>query len=124
MIILTGMSYPIKFRLHILSVREKEGLTLTEASTCFKVGISSLTRWLRRPEPRPSGPRRGKIDMEALARDVKQYPDAYQFERAIRFSVCQKAIWQALRRLGVTYKKSLAAPQGERRQTAQLPAKD
>lgn len=124
MVILTDMSYPLKFRLHILGVREKEGLTLAETAARFKVGISSLTRWLRRPEPRPSGPRRGKIDMKALAQDIELYPDAYQFERAERFGVCQKAIWQALRRLGVTYKKSLTAPEGERRQTAILPAKD
>jgi len=118
------MSYPLKFRLHVLGAREKEVLTLSETAARFKVGISSLTRWLKQPEPRPSGPRRGKIDMVALVQDVEQYPDAYQFERAERFGVCQKAIWQALRRLGVTYKKSLAPPQGERRQSAILPAKD
>ncbi|WP_202880355.1 IS630 transposase-related protein [Arsenophonus endosymbiont of Bemisia tabaci] len=29
-------------------------------------------------------------------KDVEQYPDAYQKERAERFGVCQKAIWQDL----------------------------
>ena len=62
--------------------------------------------------------------MEVLARDIEDYPDAYQFERAERFGVCQKAIWQALKPMGVTYKKSLTASKGECRQTAVLPAKD
>ncbi|WP_216824507.1 IS630 transposase-related protein, partial [Candidatus Fukatsuia symbiotica] len=41
-------------------------------------------------------PRRRKLDKVALAKDVARYPDAYQRERAARFQVCQKAIWQAL----------------------------
>jgi len=119
-----SMSYPLKFRLHVLGVREKEGLSLAATATRFQVGVSSLVRWLKHPEPRQSGRRRGKIDMAALAQDVEMFPDAYQFERAERFGVCQKAIWQALRRLEITYKKSLTAPESERRRTAVLPTKD
>ncbi len=37
-------------------------------------------------------------------RHVRDHPDAYQHERAARFGVTPKAIWQALRKLGVTYK--------------------
>ena len=43
-----------------------------------------------------------KIDLAKLAQDVRDYPDAYQFERAERFEVTHKAIRQALRKLGVT----------------------
>ena len=118
------MSYPLKFRLHVLGVREREDLTLLATALRFAVGISTLTRWVKDPLPRPSGPHRGKIDMEVLARDIEDYPDAYQFERAKRFGVCQKAIWQALKPMGVTYKKSLTASKGERRQAAFLPVKD
>ncbi|MGG2141518.1 IS630 transposase-related protein [Symbiopectobacterium sp. RP] len=38
-----------------------------------------------------------------MIKDVEPYPDAYQKERAERFGVCQKAIWQALKKLGLTY---------------------
>ena len=95
------MSYPLKFRLHVLGVCESDDLTLLATALRFAVGISTLTRWIKDPHPRPSGPRRGKIDMEVLARDIEDYPDAYQFERAKWFGVCQKAIWQALKRMGV-----------------------
>ena len=41
-----------------------------------------------------------KIDLEQLAEDVRQYPDACQYEYAARFGMTQKGIWQALRELG------------------------
>ncbi|WP_205411491.1 MULTISPECIES: hypothetical protein [Candidatus Fukatsuia] len=36
----------------------------------------------------------------------------------------KKAIWQALKNLGVTYKKNPASSQGRRRDTARLPGHD
>ena len=118
------MTYSVDFRRHVLSIRKKEGLTLEEASHRFGVGRASLCRWIRRLEPDQSKPRKRKIDMAALAEDVRQYPDAYLHERAARFGVFPNAIFQALRRLGVTHKKSPASSQGGRRQTAHLPGED
>ena len=43
--------------------------------------------------------------MDALARDVEAYPDAYQYERAARLGVSIRCVGYALKRLGVTYKK-------------------
>ncbi|SFI79179.1 IS630 transposase-related protein, partial [Nitrosomonas sp. Nm34] len=43
--------------------------------------------------------------MEILAQDVKNYPDAYQYERAKRLGVSKQGINHALKRLSVTYKK-------------------
>ncbi|MFV0383449.1 IS630 transposase-related protein [Paracoccus sp. (in: a-proteobacteria)] len=56
-------------------------------------GIASLTRWAKSPEPmatREGRPR--KVDLEKLAQDVRDHPDAYQYERAARFGVTPKAI--------------------------------
>ncbi len=119
------MTYGIEFRRHVLSVREKEGLSFAQTASRFSVGVASLTRWAKSPEPkttREGRPR--KIDLEKLAQDVRDHPDAFQYERATRFGVTPKAIWQALRKLGVTYKKSNAASESGRRRTAQLPAQD
>ena len=63
-----------------------------------------------------------------LKEDVIIVTSCLTFKRektgASSIGVCQKAIWQALKPMGVTYKKSLTASKGERRQTAFLPAKD
>ena len=99
------MTYPVSFCRHILAIRDREGLTLEETLQRFGVGRASLTRWLSRLEPDQSKPRKRKINLEALRRDVQDYPDAHQYERAASFGVATNAIWQALKKIGVTYKK-------------------
>jgi len=119
------MTYSVDFRRHVLSIRKREGLTFLQASQRFGVGIASLTRWSKQVEPKATRENRPrKIDLEKLARDVETYPDAYQYERAARFGVTPKAIWQALRKLGVTYKKSPSSSEGGRGQTYGLPGED
>lgn len=51
--------------------------------------------------------------MDALRQDIERYPDAYQYEHAERFGVTQMGIWHALRRLKVTYKKTLQHPRAD-----------
>ena len=115
------MTYSVDFRRHVLSIRKKEGLTLEQTSQRFGVGRATLCLWLKRLEPDQSKPRNRKIDLATLAEDVRDYPDAYLHERAARFGVVPNAIFEALRRLGVTYKKSISSSEGGRRKTAQLP---
>ena len=116
------MTYSFDFRRKVLSVREKEGLTIAEVAARFCVGVASVVRWLKDPEPKTSRDKPAtKIDMAALARDVLAYPDAYQYERAHRLGVSEKGIGHALRRMGISYKKKSAASQGGRRRTAYLP---
>jgi hypothetical protein len=53
--------------------------------------------------------------MEALVGDVENTPDAYQYERAARWGVSQRAIGDALKRLNVSDKKTVASESGRRR---------
>lgn len=100
------MTYPLKFRQHVLSVQKEEGLTYAQTAQRFKIGLASLVRWARQIEPATTRHKPAvKIDMQALAEDVRQYPDAYQKERALRLGVSKNGICQALRRLGLTRKK-------------------
>ena len=115
------MTYSSDFRRKVLSVREKEGLTIAQVAARFDVGVASVVRWLKQPEPKVHGYRRRKIDMDALARDIEKYPDAYQSERAARFGVHQNAIFHALKKLKISYKKNADASQSKRRRTAYLP---
>ncbi|WP_392390558.1 IS630 transposase-related protein [Nitrosomonas communis] len=82
-------------------------------------------RWIKTPDPRTTRNKPAtKIDMEMLAQDVKNYPDAYQYERAKRFGVSTQGINHALKRLDVTYKKKPASSKGQRRRAAYLPEKN
>lgn len=94
---------------------------MAEAAARFDVGGASVGRWIKNVERKPQGYRRRKIDLEALRQDVIDDPDAYQHERAQRFGVAQNAIFFALKKLKVTYKKNASAPRGGRRRTARLP---
>ncbi|MEZ5813252.1 MAG: IS630 transposase-related protein [Alphaproteobacteria bacterium] len=116
------MTYSSDFRRKVLSVREKEGLTIAQVATRFCVGVASVTRWIKTPDPKLTRHKPAtKIDMDALAHDVLDYPDAYQYERARRLGVSEKGIGHALRRMGVSYKKKSEASEGRRRRTALLP---
>lgn len=119
------MTYSVSFRRHVLDVKEREGLTFGHAARRFSIGIASLVRWNKEIEPKSYRREKGlKIDLERLQQDVRDYPDAYQYERAARFAVTPKAIWQALRKLGVTYKKIPDTPKGGRRRKASLSQED
>ena len=119
------MAYSLDFRKRVLARREREGLTLHQTADLFGIGIATLTRWVKRVEPRPyTRLSVRKIDLDKLRQDVIDFPDSYQYERAERFDVCPKAIWQALKKIGVTYKKSPQTSKSMRRQTAILPKED
>jgi transposase len=117
------MSYDIKFRRHVLKVREEEGLSLEEVAERFGIGKQSVYNWTKRLEEKKKRDKPAtKIDMAALIRDVKEYPDAYQYERANRLNVSQTGIHDALKRLGVTYKKNSQSSQsGQRKAICVLP---
>jgi transposase len=118
------MTYSTDFRRKVLAVRNKEGLSIRVTAQRFDVGVATVTRWRARIEPQPVQTRQRKLDKPALLDDVKREPHAYHYERAARFGVSPKAIWQALKKLGVTYKKKPASPQSGPRRTACLPAEN
>ncbi|MEP7351125.1 MAG: IS630 transposase-related protein [Sphingorhabdus sp.] len=65
------------FRRKVISVRKAEGLTIGQVSARFCVGIATVTRWLKRIEPQLTRIKPAtKIDRIALARDVREHPDA------------------------------------------------
>ncbi len=80
------MTYSSDFRRKVLSVREKEGLTIAELAARFCVGVASVVCWLKTPDPKITRNKPAtKIDMEELARNILEHPNAYKYERARRF---------------------------------------
>ena len=118
------MAYSLDFRRKVLSVRKKEGLTIAEVAARFDIGVASVTRWVKNIHRKPQGFRQRKIDLEVLRQDVRDYPDAYQYERAKRLGVAQNAIFLALQKLDITYKKNSEASQSDWSRMAHLPGED
>lgn len=115
------MSYSLDFRRKVLEVRQREGLSIAQVAERFAVGKASVMRWLKRIERKPSGFRHRKLDMAALQQDVRDYPDAYQYERAARLGVTQNAICYALKhKLRVSNKKNTRASARGRSRTVRL----
>ena len=117
------MTYSLDFRKKVLKLKAEENLSYEATAERFKIGKTTLVRWHTKLEPQLTRNKPAtKINMEALKQDVEKYPDAYQYERAKRLGVSQKGIFEALKRLGVTYKKnSKASESGSRKTICVLP---
>lgn len=112
------MTYSLDFRQKVLKMRAQENLSMAEASKRFGVGVTSIMRWSKKIEAKPVRERPAlKVDMEGLKKDVEVYPDAYLIERAKRLNVSRSAIWYALKRLNITYKKNSATSKSRPRKT-------
>ncbi len=114
-IILIAMTYPIHYRKKILAKLE-QGMTFQEAAAKFELSPTTIQRWKKRLEPKTTHdykPR--KIHDELILQDLKDYPNDYQFERAIRLGCSKSGIQKALKRLGINPKKNTKAPKINRK---------
>lgn len=105
------MGYSLDFRKRVMADKEANNLSFQQTSDKYNVSMRSLFRWADTIEPCTSRDKPAtKIDEERLLKDIEEFPDAYQFERAERLMVTQPAIHYALKRLHITYKKTLKHP--------------
>ena len=105
------MTYSLDFRKKVLKIRAEEGLSIEAISLRFGVGKASVMRWLVSLEPKKTRNKPAtKINMELLRKNVLNYPDDFQYERAQRFGVSASGIALALLRLKISYKKNMGAP--------------
>ena len=118
------MAYDIKFRKQVLSHMERENLRAEEVAQLFGVAASTIRRWLKNLHPKALNRKPWKLDMEQLKKDLEEYPDAYQYERAARLGVGQNCIFHGLKRLKISYKKNLHSSQSGRRKAYYLSKKD
>ena len=116
------MTYSLDFRKKVLAVKEREGLSFEKVAQRFDIGSkNTVFRWTKKLEPCETRNKPAtKIDMEALAEDVKNHPDAYQHERAERLGVCESCVQAALKRLNISHKKNAKASQSRPRITTTI----
>ena len=102
------MTYSLDFRQKVLSIKESENLTFEAAASRFCIGKNTLYLWSKELRPKQGKSRPDiKLDKSKLLQDIKDYPDAYQYERAEKLGVSQSCICYALKKLDITYKKRL-----------------
>lgn len=110
------MTYSVHFRKKVLAVKEKEQLSFSGISKKFNIGRNTIFSWTKKLHPQKHRDKKAiKIDRDKLVQDVKEYRDAYQYERAERLGVSRSGIQKALKKLRITYKKSFTTPEGKRR---------
>lgn len=101
------MTYSLDFRKKVLEVREREGLSMREVADHFSIGVATVMRWSQKLVPlRTRNVTPSKLPLHILQADCEQYPDSYHYERAQRLGVGKSTVWQAMRKLNLTYKKN------------------
>lgn len=119
------MSYSLDFRKQVFKIKERNKLTFEELSERFWISIRTIFRWQNRIEPivkrnKPAT----KINMEALAKNVKDKPDLFLFERAKKFNVGISSMFYALQRIWVSFKKNSVSPKSRWNRKSKFPNKD
>lgn len=112
------MTYSVDLRERVVGF-VRDGGSKSEAAIRFGVSRWCVYDWLSRGEtlePQKQGcPGPWKLSVEALKDHVRDYPDAYQHERAQALGVSRHVVMYGLKRLGIRRKKNAAVPRKKRR---------
>jgi transposase len=106
------MAYSIDFRKRAIAYMD-EGHTTAQLKEAFGIYASTLNAWRKLMEktgslkPRAIPGRPSKIDVENLKQAVEAKPDAYLRELAKLYNCSITAVFNALKRHKITYKKRL-----------------
>ena len=104
------MIYDTQYRQRVVDFL-KEGHTQAEAKAIFKVGLTTIKRWVKQHKEvghlRKKTLNRGfkKIDPARLKMYVESHPDAYLKEIAAEFKCCTAAVYFVMQKLKITRKK-------------------
>ena len=106
-------------------LRQRESMSIRKTATKYNISTRTIQNWEqgKLPAGKRQKPNR-KLDKSLLLKDIKQYPDAYQYERAQRLDVSQLCIWYNLKKLGITYKKNFETSKSRRREAVVISKKD
>ena len=101
------MTYSLDYRKQVLKSLD-EGMTFVEAAVFYDISPTTIQKWKKRLHSKTTRDIKPyKIEDEALPQDVKDYPDDYHYERPQRFRCSPAGISKALKRIGISKKKTL-----------------
>lgn len=115
------MAYSKDLRKQILK-SIAEGMTVRQAATFYGISTNTINQWKRNGIERKRRQFKPlKVNHDALLKDVVDYPDAFQHERAERLGVTASAISYALKQLKFQLKKDLPTPKTKPRTAKSIP---
>lgn len=102
------MTYSLDLRERVVRFVKKGGRVSTAVEK-YEVSESTIRRWLKRQDLKPTkvARRQRKMNWQALGEDVKENPDARLIDRAKKFGVNINAISYALNQMKITRKKRI-----------------
>lgn len=106
------MAYDNKYRTRVVEY-VLEGHTQKEAASVFKIGTTSIKRWIAAYKEtgcagggyQVNNRKPKRIDPDRLEAYMNEHPDAFLKEIALVFSCCKEAVRKALLLRGYTLKK-------------------
>lgn len=101
------MTYSVDLRKRVVDFVATGG-SKAEASRRYEVSLWCVNDWCKRKNlaPSPQLGRKRKLDWDALAKHIQEYPDALLRERAQYFGVHTSAIGYAKKQMKLTRKKN------------------
>jgi len=105
------MAYSEDFRKRAIAFMD-EGHTYKELYEAFKIYPTNIENWRKLQKetgelaPQYRKTRKRKIDLERLEQAVEEKPDAYLSELAEIFDCTEQAVFYALKKVKITYKKN------------------
>ncbi len=104
--------YNLTFIKKVLQKRKQ--LSLRKLADKYDISVQAIQNQEKGKLPQGKRNRANtKLDFDSLLADVKEYPDSYQYERAERLGVSEACIWSNLKKLGISYKKTLKHPKAD-----------
>lgn len=105
------MAHSREYRERAVAYKD-EGHTFAELEEAFKIPHQTYYLWKERMEngyydKKIKQERKRKIDKELLKKTVEENPDMYQYELAELFGCTAVAICLALKKMGITRKKTV-----------------
>lgn len=115
--------YSIDYKRRAVEYRQ-EGHTFKELEEAFKISNQTYYLWAKEYERNFERPkvfrRHRKIDLAKLQQAVEEKPDAYLKELAELFDVTEQAVFYALKKLKITYKKKRSRTRKNLKKTDKL----
>lgn len=118
------MAYSVDIKRLAMIMLTVDKLNLNQVCERLKIGLTTLIRWVKLNrnntlytiKPRICASR--KINDDSLRAYISQNPDAYLYEIAEHLDVSKSGVHDALKRLGISYKKNTNLQRTRRRKTA------